>query len=235
MAAGGVSTWFARGCGTREGLIYQALDRFVPVGLVSLSERVFHAPVRPDLVHQVVTWQLSRRRQGTHKVKNRVEVSGGGKKPWPQKGQGRARASSIRAPQFRGGGVVHGPTPRSYDYPLPNNVKRNALRAMLSAKFSEGHLWLAQSGEIQLPKTKVVDRAVRGLGWRSVLIVDHEPSGPGRVTETLARASFNLRHVLVMNVEGINVYDMLRFEELLITQSALESLESRFERYTSLD
>lgn len=232
---GSVATWFARGWGAREALMYRTLDSFVPMDVVELSERVFHAPVRPDVVHQVVTWQLAKRRQGTHKVKTRKEVSGGGKKPWSQKGTGRARAGSIRAPQFRGGGVVHGPKPRSYDYPLPMEVRRNGLRSALTEKFADGHLWLVDSGEISAPKTKILARAVNDLGWKSVLIVDHAPKEERKVTRSLDLASFNLKNVLMMSIRGINVYDMLRHEELVLTRSALASLEKRFLKYPHLD
>jgi len=192
-------------------------------GSVDLSPAVFEAPVRGDLIHAEVRRQLARRRSGTHSTKNRAVVSGGGAKPWRQKGSGRARQGTTRAPQWKKGGVVFGPVPRSYEHALPKKVRGAALRGALSHRLAEGDITLVDSIELDGFKTRRVVELLRGLslGGESVLIVID-----GR-DEHLERSAHNLPDVTVLPVAGVNVYDVLRHRKLLVTKSALAAIESR--------
>ncbi len=192
-------------------------------GSVDLNSTVFEAPVRTDLLHAEVRRQLARRRRGTHSTKNRATVSGGGAKPWRQKGSGRARQGTTRAPQWSGGGVVFGPVPRSYAHSLPKKVRGAALRSALSHRLAEGDITLVDSIDLDGFKTQRVVEMLRGLslGDMSVLIVID-----GR-DEHLQRSARNLPAVDVLLVEGVNVYDVLRHRKLLVTKSALAAIESR--------
>lgn len=192
-------------------------------GSVELDPEVFEAPVRPHLFHAEVRRQLARRRAGTHSTKNRSRVSGGGAKPYRQKGTGRARQGSIRAPQFAGGGVVFGPVPRSYEHDLPKKVRRAALRGALSLRRSEDAVTVVEALEIGEYRTRRMAEILDELGvaGASVLIVLAE-SDPH--VELSAR---NLPHVGVVRAEGLNVYDVLRFDRLLLTRGALEAVQLR--------
>lgn len=192
-------------------------------GSVELDPEVFEAPVRPHLFHAEVRRQLARRRAGTHSTKNRSRVSGGGAKPYRQKGTGRARQGSIRAPQYAGGGVVFGPVPRSYEHDLPKKVRRAALRSALSLRLSEEAVTVVEALELGEYRTRrMVERLGElGLGEASVLVVLAE-SDP--FVELSAR---NLPWVGVIRAEGLNVYDVLRFERLLLTREALEIVQRR--------
>lgn len=165
------------------------------LGSVQLPGEVFNRPVRIDILHQVVRWQRAKARQGTHKVKDRSEVSGGGKKPWAQKGLGRARQGSIRAPHWRGGGVVHGPTPRSYFYPLNKKVRRLGLMCALSAKAHEGRLVLVDSLQPEFPKepkTKLLaaqlQRLLLSSGVVQARFVRRGPEKKGAATQAPSKA-----------------------------------------------
>jgi large subunit ribosomal protein L4 len=192
-------------------------------GSVELDPVIFAAPVRPHLFHAEVRRQLSARRAGTHATKNRAGVSGGGVKPWRQKGTGRARQGTIRAPQWAGGGVVFGPVPREYDHKLTKKTRRAALRGALSLRAKEGAVTVAQGLVLDGFKTKRVVEMLDGLGLggHSVLIVIGEPNPH---LEVSAR---NLPRVGVIRVAGLNVYDVLRHEKLLIDRAALEALAAR--------
>lgn len=192
-------------------------------GSVELDPEVFEAPVRPHLFHAEVRRQLARRRAGTHSTKNRSRVSGGGAKPYRQKGTGRARQGSIRAPQYAGGGVVFGPVPRSYEHDLPKKVRRAALRSALSLRLSEEAVTVVEALELGEYRTRRMVERLRelGLGEASVLVVLAE-SDP--FVELSAR---NLPRVGVIRAEGLNVYDVLRFERLLLTREALEIVQRR--------
>jgi large subunit ribosomal protein L4 len=191
-------------------------------GSVDLDPAVFEAVVKPHLFHAEVRRQLTRRRAGTHSTKNRAFVSGGGIKPWKQKGTGRARQGTIRAPQWAGGGIVFGPVPRSYEHALPRKVRRAALRSALSLRLREGKLTVAESLALEAPRTRLLLEALRGLGLEgSVLVVI---DGEDRNLELAAR---NLPKVDVMRAEGLNVYDVLRHEALLLTQGALARIHER--------
>ena len=194
-----------------------------PAGSVELDPVIFEAPVRAHLFHAEVRRQLAARRAGTHATKNRSGVSGGGVKPWRQKGTGRARQGSIRSPQWAGGGVVFGPVPRQYDHKLTKKTRRAALRGALSLRVKEGAVVVAQGFSLDGFKTKRVVEILDGfgLGDNSVLIViaDANPH-----LEISAR---NLPRVGVIRVAGLNVYDVLRHEKLLIDKAALEVLGAR--------
>jgi large subunit ribosomal protein L4 len=195
-------------------------------GSVELSSVVFEAPVRPHLFHAEVRRQLAARRAGTHSTRNRSGVSGGGVKPWRQKGTGRARQGSIRAPQWAGGGVVFGPVPRGYEHELPKKVRRAALRGALSLRQGEGALLVLQEFGIGEFKTRrVLDLLEKlGLSEHSVLMVT---AGKDAHLEISAR---NLPRVSVVRAEGLNVYDVLRHERLVVAKDALPAIEQRLAR-----
>jgi large subunit ribosomal protein L4 len=192
-------------------------------GSVELNSTVFEAPVRTDLLHAEVRRQLARRRSGTHSTKNRAAVSGGGAKPWRQKGSGRARQGTSRAAQWAGGGVVFGPVPRSYQHSLPKKVRGAALRSALSHRRAEGDITLVDSIDLDGVKTQRVVEILHGLslGGESVLIVIDAKN------EHLQRSARNLPGVTVLLVEGVNVYDVLRHRKMLVTKPALAAIESR--------
>ena len=195
-------------------------------GSLELDPSVFAAPVREHLFHAEVRRQLARRRAGTHSTRNRSAVSGGGAKPWRQKGTGRARQGSIRAPQWRGGGVVFGPVPRSYEHQLPKKARRAALRSALSLRAREGALRVIESFGLGAFRTREMARILKnlGLGGRSVLIVIE---GRDPYVEISAR---NLPGVGVIRAEGLNVYDVLRHEVLLMTRAAVDAVVARLGR-----
>jgi len=192
-------------------------------GSVDLDPSIFEAPVRPHLFHAEVRRQLAKRRSGTHSTKNRAAVSGGGIKPWKQKGTGRARQGTIRAPQWAGGGVVFGPVPRSYEHALPKKVRRAALRAALSHQFREGNIKVVDELGLEEYKTKRVAKLLRDLSLEDapvlIVIAAEDPF--------LERSARNLANVSVLRVAGLNVYDVLRHERLLIDRGALAALATR--------
>jgi large subunit ribosomal protein L4 len=194
-----------------------------PAGSVELDPAIFEAPVRPHLFHAEVRRQLAARRAGTHATKNRAGVSGGGVKPWRQKGTGRARQGSIRSPQWAGGGVVFGPVPREYDHKLTKKTRRAALRGALSLRAKEGAVTVAQGLALDAFKTKRVVEMLEGLGLaeKSVLIVI------GEADTHLEVSARNLPRVSVIRVAGLNVYDVLRHERLLIERGALDAIAAR--------
>jgi large subunit ribosomal protein L4 len=192
-------------------------------GSVELDPSVFEAPVRPHLFHAEVRRQLARRRSGTHSTRNRAAVSGGGIKPWKQKGTGRARQGTIRAPQWAGGGVVFGPVPRSYEHALPKKVRRAALRSALSLKFRQGEIKVVDELRLTEYKTKRIAKLLHDLSLEDapvlIVIEAEEP-----LLETSAR---NLPNVSVLRVAGLNVYDVLRHGKLLLTKAAALAIGER--------
>jgi large subunit ribosomal protein L4 len=192
-------------------------------GSVDLPPVVFEAKVLPDLLHAEVRRQLARRRAGTHSTKNRSRVSGGGSKPWRQKGTGRARQGTIRAPQWQGGGSVFGPVPRSYAHALPKKVRRAALRGALSLRRSEGAITVVDALDVPEFKTRRVAEILESLSLsgEAVLIVIAEQD------EKLERSARNIPGVGVIRVAGLNVYDVLRHSKLLVTEAAVAALEDR--------
>jgi large subunit ribosomal protein L4 len=191
-------------------------------GDVDLDEAVFGLPVRKDILHRVVRWQLAKRRAGTHNTKTIAFVQGTSKKPFKQKGTGRARQGSLRSPQFRGGAVIFGPQPRDHGYGLPKKVRRLGLKTALSAKQAEGKLVVLKEAKLKEAKTGDLAKQLDKLGWGSVLVID----GP-EVDVNFAQASANLPNVDVLPQQGANVYDILRRETLVLTTSAVEALEAR--------
>jgi len=191
------------------------------VGDIDLADEVFGLPVRGDILARVVNWQLAKRRAGTHKTKGVSEISGTTKKPYKQKGTGRARQGSLRSPQFRGGAVIFGPVMRSHEFGLQKKVRKLGLKTALSAKQAEGKLVVIDGATIAEAKTKALRAQFATLGWESVLIID------GAVDAGFAKAARNLPKVDVLPSVGANVYDILRRDTLVLTRAAVEQLEAR--------
>jgi large subunit ribosomal protein L4 len=192
------------------------------VGSIDLAEEVFGLPVRRDILARMVNWQLAKRRAGTHKTKGISDIQGTTKKPWRQKGTGRARQGSLRSPQFRGGAVIFGPVVRSHEFSLQKKVRRLALKTALSAKQAEGKLIVLDAATFAEAKTKALSQRFGKLGWSSVLIID----GPV-VDENFARAARNIPGIDVLPQQGANVYDILRRDTLVLTRDAVQHLEAR--------
>jgi large subunit ribosomal protein L4 len=191
-------------------------------GSVELDPVVFEASVRPHLFHAEVRRQLSARRAGTHSTKNRAAVSGGGAKPYRQKGTGRARQGTTRAAQFAGGGVVFGPVPRGYEHSLNKKTRRAALRGALSLRLSEGSLVVVETLALEAPKTRELVSALTGLGvGDSVLVV------VAAEDVTLLKAARNLPRTDIILAAGLNVYDVLRHDRLVLTRDALDAVQAR--------
>lgn len=189
------------------------------VGRAELNGRLFCTVPNEALIHEAVVMQQASQRQGTADTKERGEVSGTGRKPWKQKGTGRARAGSIRSPLWRGGGIVFGPTPRSYAYAFPRKKARAALAGAMSAKVAQGDVVVLDALALAEPKTKLMAGLLKTLGLEgSVLIVHGDQSG------ALARASANLRQVTLLDVRGLNVFDVLAHRHILLVQSDLAQL-----------
>jgi large subunit ribosomal protein L4 len=195
------------------------------VGSVDLAETLFAAPVNEAVLHQAVVAQLAGRHLGTHDTKTRGEVRGGGRKPYRQKGTGRARQGSRVAPHYRGGGVVFGPHPRSYEQKLPRKMRRIALRSALTAKFGDDAIRVVdQFGMTDEPKTKAFVAVLEALGAgdghaRRVLVVAPAPD------ESLLRSASNLPSVIVIRADSLNVVDLLNADAVLIEQPALARME----------
>ena len=187
----------------------------------ALNEVIFGARTRSHLLHQTVVMQLANRRAGSAATKTKGFVRGGGKKPWKQKGTGRARSGSIRSPIWVGGGTVFGPTPRDYSYRMPRSARREALLSALSLKHRDGKLIVVDKLELEAAKTKIMVQALAELKVTSALIVIAQPDA------TVERSARNLPKVKVLRVEGLNVYDLLRYDHLILTEGALKLLEER--------
>ncbi len=192
------------------------------VGDIDLADEVFGLPVRGDILARVVNWQLAKRRAGTHKTKGISDISGTTKKPYKQKGTGRARQGSLRSPQFRGGAVIFGPVVRSHEFGLQKKVRKLGLKTALSAKQAEGKLIVIDAATVKEPKTKELRQRFEKLGWGSVLIIDGAAVDAG-----FAKAARNLPLVDLLPSVGANVYDILRRDTLVLTRDAVEQLEAR--------
>jgi large subunit ribosomal protein L4 len=192
------------------------------VGDIELADSVFGLPVRRDILARVVNWQLAKRRAGTHKTKGISDISGTTKRPYKQKGTGRARQGSLRSPQFRGGAVIFGPVVRSHEFDLQKKVRRLGLKTALSAKHAEGKLIVIDAARLDEAKTKALRARFDALGWDSVLIIDG-----ATLDEGFARAARNLPRVDVLPQQGANVYDILRRDTLVLTREGVEQLEAR--------
>ena len=192
------------------------------VGTVDLRDEVFAVPVRRHLLHATVLWQLEKRRAGTRKTKGRSEVSGGGKKPWRQKGTGRARQGSTRSPQWRHGGIVFGPLPYVYDPRMPRRVRRAALASALSDKLKSGHLIVLDQFTLDAVKTKSAASVLKLLESPRALIVTAGEDA------ALERAVRNLPRSKVLRSEGINVFDVLKYPRLILTRDAVARIQEGF-------
>jgi large subunit ribosomal protein L4 len=186
-----------------------------------LKEEIFGVKTRPHLLHQTIVMQLANRRSGTAATKSKGFVSGGGKKPWRQKGTGRARAGSIRSPIWVGGGTIFGPQPRDYSYRMPRKARREALLSALSLKNRDGKIIVVDKLEFEEAKTKLMVKALADLKVESALIVIAQSD------DKIERAGRNLAKVKVLRVEGLNVYDLVRYDHLIFTEGALKLLQER--------
>jgi large subunit ribosomal protein L4 len=187
----------------------------------TLNEAIFGAKPRTHLLHQAVVMQLANRRTGSAATKSKGFVSGGGKKPWRQKGTGRARAGSIRSPIWVGGGTVFGPQPRDYSYRMPRTARREALLSALSLKKRESKLIVVDKLQLEQAKTKLMVQVLADLKVASALLVI--PQADAKIE----RSARNLPNVKVLRVDGLNVYDLLRYEHLILTEQALKILQEK--------
>lgn len=190
------------------------------VGEVDLNESVFGIQPNNSVLFEAVIMQKASLRQGTSKVKNRAEVSGGGRKPWRQKGTGRARQGSIRSPQWRGGGTVFGPVPRSYSYKLPKKVRRLAIKSALSTKVLEQSLVVLESLSFDAPKTKEFANVLANLpvGKKALFVTDV-------INENVALSARNIPGVTVVDAANLNVLDVVGHNTLVMTKAAVEKVE----------
>lgn len=192
-------------------------------GKVSLSDAIFGLEPREDIIARVVRWQLAKKQQGTHKTKGRAEVSRTGAKMYKQKGTGRARHHSARAPQFRGGGKAHGPVVRSHEHDLPKKVRALGLRHALSAKLKAENIIIVDDFVASEAKTKVLAGNFASLGLTNALFI-----GGAELDSNFKLAAQNIPNVDVLPIQGINVYDILRRGKLVLSKAAVEALEERF-------
>ncbi|WP_125607538.1 50S ribosomal protein L4 [Lapidilactobacillus bayanensis] len=189
-------------------------------GTVELNDAIFGIEPNDNVVFDAVIMQRASLRQGTSQTKNRSAVSGGGRKPWRQKGTGRARQGSIRSPQWRGGGIVNGPSPRSYAYKLPKKVRRLAIKSVLSQKVIDGDLIVVDGLSFDQPKTAEFAKVLAGLKVSSKALVALEADN-----DLAALSARNLPNVTVVEAEGINVLDVMNNQKLILTQAALSKIE----------
>ena len=192
------------------------------VGSVDLKKEIFSSTLRPDIIIRVVNWQLAGRRSGNHKTKQIGEIRGTTAKPWKQKGTGRARSGSLRSPQFRGGAVIFGPFVRNHAKKLPKKVRTLALKSALSAKQEEGKILILDSTILEKPKTSDLRKKIKKLGVKSALFVDSP-----KVNENFVLASSNIPEIDVLPIVGLNVYDILKRDTLVLTKKTIEDLDKR--------
>jgi large subunit ribosomal protein L4 len=192
-------------------------------GKVELSEGIFGLDPREDILQRVVRWQLAKRQQGTHKAKGRSEVARTGAKMYKQKGTGRARHHSARAPQFRGGGKAHGPVVRSHEHDLPKKVRALGLKHALSAKAKASNLIVIDDLKLTEAKTKALVASFATLGLTNALLI-----GGAELDQNFKLAATNIPNIDVLPIQGINVYDIMRRGTLVLSKAAVEALEERF-------
>jgi len=192
-------------------------------GTVELPDEIFGLEPRSDLIHRMVTYQLAKRRAGTAKTKGRSEINGTGAKMYKQKGTGKARHSTKKVPQFRGGGKAFGPVLRDHAFSMQKKVRALALKHALSAKVKSDDLIVLEKAEVNEPKTKALKSQLAKLGLTSALIISGE-----EVDKNFDLAARNIAEIDVLPVQGINVYDILRRDKLVLTKDALVALEARF-------
>ncbi|MCB0356082.1 MAG: 50S ribosomal protein L4 [Bdellovibrionales bacterium] len=191
------------------------------VGSADLNSAVFEAPVRKDILHTVVRWQLAKKRQGTHKAKSRAEVNGTSKKPYKQKGTGNARRGTEKSPLIAGGGVTFAPRPRNYEFDLPKKVKQLGLKSALSYLFSQGRLKIVDNMVSENGKTKEAMAGLKNLSAEKSVLVSAEKN------EKFDRATRNLANCRYYTTEGLNVYDLLKFDTAIITKDSIAAIEKR--------
>lgn len=189
------------------------------VGELELKEEVFGVAVNESVLHDAVVMQLASRRLGTHATKTRAEVSGGGRKPWRQKGTGRARHGTSRSPIWRGGGIVFGPHPRDYSYNLPKKVRRLALKSALSSKVNTGDMLVLDSLQMEQPKTKDMAKILGNLKVNEALLVTAEAD------QTVNKSARNIPGIKPLDATGLNVYDILAHTKLVMTKDAVARIE----------
>lgn len=193
------------------------------VGEIELSDDVFGVEINHDALHHVVKNHLANRRQGTHSAKTRAEVRGGGRKPWRQKGTGRARQGSIRAPQWTGGGVVFPPKPRDYSYRVPKKVRRLAMKSALTSKVVDNKIIVLDELSLNEPKTKEMVKILENIkASKKALIVMKDKD------ENVIKSARNIPNVQTTLVNSLNVYDILRYDSFIITQDAVKKVEEVF-------
>ncbi|MDR3449464.1 MAG: 50S ribosomal protein L4 [Alphaproteobacteria bacterium] len=192
------------------------------VGSIDLLDAVFGVTPRRDILTRMVNYQLAKRRSGNHKTKGVSEVAGTTKKPWAQKGTGRARQGSLRSAQFRKGGIIFGPVVRDHAHDLTKKVRQLALRMALASKQQDGKLIILDSAKLDSHKTKALAEKFSKLGWANALIIDGS-----NLDENFAKAARNIPHIDVLPEQGANVYDILRRDVLVLTKNAVEQLQER--------
>ena len=186
---------------------------------IQLNETIFAAEVNADAMHQVVVALLANKRQGTQSAKTRAEVRGGGIKPWRQKGSGRARQGSIRAPQWIKGGVVFAPKPRDYRMSIPKSMRRVAMLSALTSKVQNDEMVVLDSLTLEAPKTKEVVKMLNAFNAKKTLIITAEAN------ETVYKSARNIEGVAVLPVNNINVYDLLKYPKVIMTKDAVSKIE----------
>lgn len=189
------------------------------VSELELSDSVFGGPIREHLIYEVVKMQMASKRKGTASTKGRSDVRGGGRKPWRQKGTGRARAGTIRSPIWRGGGIVFGPVPRDYSYKVPKKIRKAALRSALSLKVRADKMLILKNFPMEEIKTKIFKEVLDKFGLKNVLFV-LDKSDP-----ILEKSSRNIKDVKMMRSEGINVYDLLKYDNLVMLEPSVKMIE----------
>jgi len=188
---------------------------------IELPPAIFEAPIRADLMHQALVRQLANARLGTHKTKGRGEVSGGGRKPWKQKGTGRARQGSIRAPQWRGGGKVHTPVPRDYTLNMPKKMRQAALRSALSAKAADAEIVVVDRLSLSKPSTKEMVTALRAMaGSEDALLLLHEAD------ENIELSARNLPEVKTLRANYLNLHDLFNYRKLVLPEESLKVIDA---------
>ncbi len=193
------------------------------VAETEIDDAVFNAEIKEHLVRDVVVWQLAKRRQGSAATKNRSKVKGGSAKPWRQKGTGRARAGTSRSPIWRGGGVIFGPQPRDYGYRLPKQIRRQALISVLTQKFQEGKLLVLQDFNLESVKTQRVAELLKTFGVDKAMLVAED-------NRELTLSARNLPGALAVNQNGVNVYDLLKYDYLMVSDASLKKIEGALQK-----
>lgn len=193
------------------------------VGQLELNDSIFAVPVKPHVLHEVVLYQLAKRRAGTVKTKTRSDVRGGGKKPWRQKGTGRARAGTSRSPLWRGGGTIHGPQPRSYEMRVPKKVRKLALKMALAQKLQDQEMTVLDRLQMERIKTKDFVAILNRFQLDKTLVVIPQKD------EVVEKSARNIPNIKILRSEGLNVYDLLNHRNLILTQESVRKIEESLE------